>query len=53
MGASSGTTIVGGTQGTASDQLDYPEALVLDKDNNLLVVDRRNNRIQRYTLTAC
>jgi hypothetical protein len=52
-GASSGTTIVGGTQGTALNQLNFPEHILFDIHNNLLVADRDNNRIQLFNLTAC
>ncbi|CAF4166274.1 unnamed protein product [Adineta steineri] len=51
--ASNGTTIVGGTKGTASNQLNWPETILFDKYNNLLVVDRDNHRIQLFNLTTC
>ncbi|CAF4138493.1 unnamed protein product [Adineta steineri] len=51
--ASNGTTIVGGTQGAASDQLYSPETVLFDKYGNLLVSDRYNNRIQMFNLTTC
>ncbi|CAF4185578.1 unnamed protein product, partial [Adineta steineri] len=48
-----GTTIIGGTQGTASNQLNFPEMILFDKYGNLLVADRNNHRIQRFNLTTC
>ncbi|CAF0822803.1 unnamed protein product [Adineta steineri] len=51
--ASSGITIVGGTQGAAANQLDFPETVLFDKYGNLLISDRRNNRIQMFNLTTC
>ncbi|CAF0822823.1 unnamed protein product [Adineta steineri] len=51
--ATSGTTIVGGTQGAAANQLYYPEQILFDRYQNLLVADRFNNRIQMFNLTTC
>ena len=53
-GATSGDTIFGtGVSGAASNQLSYPEQLLFDKNYNLLVVDRSNNRVQLINLTVC
>ena len=47
-GASYGTTMVGGTLGTGPTQLNFPEMILFDGSNNLLVVDRKNNRLQIF-----
>ena len=38
-----------GESGSAEGQLDGPSGLVIDADDNLLVVDARNNRVQKFT----
>lgn len=48
-----GTTLVGGSVGAASNELNFPEAIFLDKTGRIVVVDRFNNRIQAYPLIAC
>jgi hypothetical protein len=51
--ASSGDTIVGGTLGSAPNELNFPEAILFDENQNLLVVDRGNNRIQLFPPSVC
>lgn len=51
-GATSGTTIVGGTSGTGPDELRFPETILFDRSGNLIVVDRQNNRIQFFNITT-
>ena len=38
-----------GQQGHGDGQLDRPSGIALDNDENLLVVDTRNHRVQRFT----
>lgn len=53
-GASSADTVAGGTQaGTGPNQLNFPEVVTFDENHNLIVSDRGNNRIQRFTITVC
>lgn len=51
--AVSGDTIIGGTTGTALNQLKFSETILFDKNYNLLVVGRFNYRIQLFNLTVC
>src|ERR671930_426324 len=38
-----------GLEGSGNGEFDRPAGLVFDHEQNLLVVDSRNNRIQKYT----
>ena len=38
-----------GVRGKEEGQFDRPAGIVFDKEDNLLVVDSVNNRVQRYT----
>lgn len=51
--ATSGVTIVGGTQGTGAHQFGGTESFFFDENNKLFVVDRDNNRIQMFTMATC
>lgn len=51
--ATSGVTIVGGTQGTAANQFGSTESFFFDENNKLFVVDRDSNRIQMFTMATC
>ncbi|WP_165372120.1 FG-GAP-like repeat-containing protein [Emticicia agri] len=48
-GASVGVTVAGGNgQGTAANQLTYPQSVYVDKTGNVFVNDRGNARIQKW-----
>ena len=51
IGASNGEVIAGGQgQGNRIDQLSYPSDVLIDKDtNSLLICDRRNQRVLRWS----
>jgi hypothetical protein len=52
--AASGDTILGtGATGTAPNLLNYPEVILFDQNQNLLVVDRANHRVQLFNLAVC
>jgi hypothetical protein len=52
--AASGDTILGtGTAGAAPNLLNYPEVILFDQNQNLLVVDRANHRVQLFNLAVC
>jgi sugar lactone lactonase YvrE len=53
-GAISGTTLAGMTPyfGDRSDQLYYPQTLVVDTNQNMFIVDGGNNRIVKWTIGA-
>ncbi|CAF1410019.1 unnamed protein product [Adineta steineri] len=51
-GASNGTTVAGqsGVYGSALNQLNYPDALTMDTNKSLYIVDHGNNRIVLWLL---
>ncbi|CAF1216672.1 unnamed protein product [Adineta steineri] len=52
-GASNGTTVAGqssGVSGSALNQLNYPDALTMDTNKSLYIVDSGNNRIVLWLL---
>ncbi|CAF4144922.1 unnamed protein product [Adineta steineri] len=53
-GASNGTTVAGqsGVYGSALNQLNYPDALTMDTNKSLYIVDHGNNRIVLWLLGA-
>ena len=50
-GSAEGRVIVGGNgEGKQSNQFNNPRGLSFDRNNNLYVVDRMNNRIQFFSV---
>lgn len=48
-GATSGTTVAGGNgEGSAANQLDYPQDIYVDASGNIFIADQINNRIQKW-----
>ena len=39
-----------GEAGAGPGQLDHPSGIVVDSDDNLLIADSGNNRIQKFTV---
>ncbi|MEQ8173097.1 MAG: hypothetical protein ABRQ38_29705, partial [Candidatus Eremiobacterota bacterium] len=37
-----------GTKGSEEGELECPEGIALDKDGNVYVVDKTNNRVQKF-----
>ena len=47
--ATNGVTVAGGNgQGTAANQMDSPNDLFVDRDNNIYIADEMNGRIQKF-----
>ena len=51
-GASTGSTVAGqtGVSGNGFDQLQYPQAVIVDSNGNLFISDTSNNRIMRWAV---
>ncbi|CAF0758453.1 unnamed protein product [Adineta steineri] len=50
--ARGGKTVIGGTQGNATNQLHSPEGIYMDSTNALYIVDRLNHRIIKWEQEA-
>jgi len=53
-GATSGMTVAGitGDYGNGLNQLQYPQTLMIDNNQNMFIVDRGNYRIMKWTIGA-
>jgi hypothetical protein len=51
--AAFGDTIIGGRKRFKSNELHKTETILFDENDNLLVVDRENHRIQLFNKTIC
>jgi DNA-binding beta-propeller fold protein YncE len=52
-GAKKGTIVIGGNgEGERPNQLNHPQGLSFDRQGNLYVVDKSNNRVQKFNIDS-